>query len=39
LNLPVKDGDYYYSDKYDEAAKKVDIYIEMGVGNIELKYR
>jgi hypothetical protein len=35
----VKDGDYYYSDKYDGAAKKVDIYIEMGVGNIELKYR
>ncbi len=34
-----KKGDHYYSSNYDDAEKKIDILVEMGVGSLDLTFK
>ena len=34
-----KKGDHYYSSNYDNAEKKIDILVEMGVGNLDFRFK
>jgi predicted membrane protein len=34
-----KEGDHYYSKDYEDAEKKIDILIEMGVGNLDFSFK